>query len=450
MNIVIIGTGEIGFDLAQTLSSEDHNVVVLDNDKEALDRVDESMDVLTQQGSATSASDLVKANVRSADIVIAVTSIDEVNMIAPLMSKRLGAKMTIARVRNAELSHKDSPLRPTDLGIDVIIHPELSAAHEIVKLLKRSSASDIINLADGKMQLIGIRLNQESPLNNKTLEEYATDLDETVFRVVAIARGGRTIIPSGSTKLQSLDQVFILAETNNIPKLIESTGRKEDKIEQIMIAGGTPIGSMITRILSEDKRQEWNIKLIEPDLNRANRLADELPDVMVLNGNSTDPDLLAVEGIMNTDAFISVTDDEESNIISCLMAKHMKVQKTVALVSKSDYIPLSQTIGLDAAVNKKSSASNEIHRYVRRGRVISATALQGIKAEVIELQAGEKSKVTNKTLRNLKLPDGSVIGGILRNGSTEIATGNSQIQPNDRVIIFCLPQAVEKMTNLFK
>lgn len=451
MNIVIIGVGEIGFDLAEMLSNEEHNVVVLDSNKASLDRVNESMDVLTLQGSATSAGDLVEAQVRTADIVIAVTSIDEVNMIASLMSKRLGAQMTIARVRSDELSRKNTPLRPTDLGIDVIIHPELSAAHEIVKLIKRSSASDIINLADGKMQLIGIRLNRESPLNKKTLEEYATDLDETVFRVVAIGRGGRTIIPSGATKLQSMDQVFILAETKNIPRLIESTGRHEDAIDSIMIAGGSPIGAMIARILSNDKHQEWNIKLIEPDEDTAAQLADELPDnVLVLNGNPTDPDLLAVEGISKTDAFISVTDDEESNIISCLMAKHMEVRKTVALVSKSDYIPLSQTIGLDAAVNKKSSASNEIHRYVRRGRVISTTALQGIRAEVIELQAGQKSKVIKKPLRKLTLPEGSVIGGILRNGTTEIATGDSQIRPNDRVIIFCLPQAVEKMTALFQ
>jgi trk system potassium uptake protein TrkA len=170
----------------------------------------------------------------------------------------------------------------------------------------------------------------------------------------------------------------------------------------------------------------------------------------VLNGNPSDPDLLASEGITDTDTFISVTKDEESNIISCLMAKHLKVKKTVALVSKSDYIPLSQTIGLDAAVNKKSAASNEIHRYVRGGRVISVTALKGIKAEVIELLATEKSKITKKPLHKISFPDGSVVGGILREDSAEIATGDSHIRAGDRVIIFCLPDAVPKITSLFK
>jgi trk system potassium uptake protein TrkA len=221
------------------------------------------------------------------------------------------------------------------------------------------------------------------------------------------------------------------------------------EIERVMIAGGTPIGAMIARILCQDEKK-WNIKLIEPDYDTAAELAQELKDVLVLNGNPTDPDLLAAEGITDTDAFISVTDDEESNIISCLMAKHLEVQKTVALVSKSDYIPLSQTIGLDAAINKKSAASNEIHRHVRGGRVISVTTLQGIKAEVIELQAAPKSKITKKPIRKIKFPEGCVVGGILSNGSTDIATGQSQIQPNDRVIIFCLPEAIDKVTSLFK
>lgn len=220
-------------------------------------------------------------------------------------------------------------------------------------------------------------------------------------------------------------------------------------MNRVMIAGGTPVGTMVARILMNEEKK-WNIKLIEPDYDTAAELAQELKDVLVLNGNPTDPDLLASEGITETDAFISVTKDEESNIISCLMAKHLEVKKTVALVSKSDYIPLSQTIGLDAAVNKKSAASNEIHRHVRGGRIISVTALKGIKAEVIELQAAEKSKIVKKPIHKISFPDGCVVGGIARDSSIEIATGQSHIQPGDRVIIFCLPDAIPKITSLFK
>jgi trk system potassium uptake protein TrkA len=449
LKIIIIGAGEIGYELASLLSKEHHDVIVLDRDKEALNKVTENLDVLCFEGNATSAEDLVEAGMKDADIMVAVTSIDEVNMIASMMSKRLGVDLVIARVRSEELSRPNAPLKSTDLGIDVLIHPERSAALEIIRLIKRSSASDLINLADGRMQLIGLRIGKQSPLVGKSLTEYAASYPDLTFRVVAIWRNDLTIIPDGSTKIQAYDQFFILAKTDTIPEVITTTGKPDLELNRIMIAGGTPIGAIIARILSQEEKK-WKIKLIEPDEDVAIELAQELKDVLVLNGNPTDPDLLATEGITDTDAFISVTDDEESNIISCLMAKHLEVKKTIALVSKSDYIPLSQTIGLDAAINKKSAASNEIHRHVREGRVISVTSLQGIKAEVIELQAAENSKVVKKPIHKTRFPNGCVIGGILRNGSADIATGQSQIQPNDRVIIFCLPEAIDKITSLFK
>lgn len=448
MKIVIIGAGEIGYELANILSTEKHDVIVLDRAKDCLDRVSQNLDVLSVEGNATSAQDLVKAGVGDCDIMIAVTSIDEVNMIASMMSKRLGAEMVIARIRSEELSRPNAPLKPIDLGIDVIIHPEFSAAQEIVRLIKRASASDLINLADGKMQIIGLRIAKDSPLVGKSMQEYAEQYPDFDFRVVAIGRKNLTIIPDGEIRIQPLDHIFVLSQTEHIPKVVETTGKAILEIERIMIAGGTPVGAMIARLLSNES-SIVNIKLIEPDFDTAEALAGELRDVLVLHGNPTDPNLLATEGITDTDAFVSVTDDEESNIISCLMAKHLEVKKTVALVSKPDYIPLSHTIGLDVAVNKKSAASNEIHRYVREGRVISVTSLQGIKAEVIELQAAEGSKVTKKPIQKISFPKGSVIGGILRNGKTEIAVGNSQIKPDDRVIIFCLPDAVETLTKLF-
>lgn len=450
MKIVVIGAGEIGYDLASVLSSEKHDVVVMDREKSCLNRVSESLDVLTVEGNATSIRDLVNAGVSDVDILISVTSVDEVNMISCMIGKRLGAKMTIARVRSEEFSGDDSPLTPSDLGIDVVIHPELSASQEIAHLLKRSSASDVINLADNQMQLIGIRLESTSPLLGNSLNEYADQYPELAFRVVAIGRRGRTIIPNGSVKMQKYDQIFILAETQDINAIVKSTGKKETELNSVMIAGGSGMGAMIAKLLSDDQGKDWSIKLIEPDYERAEDLAIEMKNVMVLHGNPTDPDLLATEGINEMDAFIAVTDDEESNIISCLMAKHLEVKKTVALVSKPDFIPLAQTIGLDAVVNKKVAASNEIHRYVRRGNVVSVTELRGIKAEVIELKAGEGSAITKKPIRKLKLPDECIIGGVLCNGKVEIAVGSTHIQAEDRVIIFCLPSSVDKITKLFQ
>ncbi|TNE71178.1 Trk system potassium transporter TrkA [bacterium] len=448
MKIVIIGAGEVGYYLGGLLSKNQHDVIILDRDKEALSRVSEKLDVLTLEGNATSGKDLIEAGVDTADIVVAATSIDEVNMIAAMMSKRLGVKQVIARVRSNELSSPNSPIKPSDLGIDVVIHPEYSVALDIVQLLKRAAASDVLNIAGGTMQLVGIKIDSKSPLIGKTLIEYTQDMASTVFRVVAVARGGFTIIPKGDTKLQKNDQFFVLAKSSDVKTIIKSTGHDERSLSKVMIAGGSRIGEMIAEMLMEDTK-DWRVKLIEPDYDKAYELAENLRDVLVLNGNPADPDLLVSEGIDDMDAFISVTEDEESNIISCLMAKHLEVRKTVALVSKPSYIPLSQTIGLDAAVNVKQSASNEIHRHVRQGRVLAVTALHGIDAEVLELIASGNSKLINKPLHTLRFPKGSVVGGIIHEGQAEIAVGTSVIRENDRVILFCLPDAIEEVTKCF-
>lgn len=448
MNIVIIGAGNVGFDLGKILSESHHDVTILDRDKQALNRVSEKLDVLIVEGNATSARDLIKANVKDSDIVIAATSVDEVNMIASMLSKRLGAKKVIARIRNDELTSENAPIKAIDLGIDVVIHPEYSAALEIVQLLKRASASDVINLADGKLQLVGIKIESHSPLVQKSLIEYAQDLEPVIFRIVAIYRGGLTIMPKGHIRIQKNDQIFVLAKIKDIPELVKSTGNLERKLSKIIISGGSAIGELIAKMLTKQDKK-WNIKLIEPDYNKANELAQELKNVLVLHGNPTDPDLLAQEGIAETDAFIAVTDDEESNIISCLMAKHLNVYKTVALVSKPDYIPLSQAIGLDTAINIKLSVANEIYRHVRKREVLSVASLHGIEAEVLELRANFSSKIANKPLYKIKLPHGVVIGAIIRSNDVEIATGNSVIQEHDSVIVFCLTSSVDEIIALF-
>ena len=276
MKIVIIGTGEIGYDLASVLAKEKHDVTLLDRDRECLQKAAETLDVLTVEGNATSANDLVKARVGEAHILIAVTSVDEVNMISAMMGKRLGCPTVIARVRSDEFSQLNAPLSPNDLGIDVMIHPELSAAKEIAHLLKRSAANDVINLAENRMQLVGIRLDKHSPLLGMSLIEYAQMYAHTIFRVVAIGRRGHTLMPSGSVKMQAYDQIFILAKTEDIPGLITSTGKEETELSRIMIAGGSAIGRMIARLLCLDERKKWSVKLIEPNFDQANELAVEL------------------------------------------------------------------------------------------------------------------------------------------------------------------------------
>ena len=448
MKILITGAGEVGFELAKVLSEEKQDVTVLDERRRCLQRVVENLDVLTVEGNATSPNALVEAGAKTADLMVAVTSSDEVNIIASMMGKRLGVKKVIARVRNDELSREDSPISPSELGIDLMIHPELAAANDIFQLVKRASASDVVSLADEQIQLIGLRVEKDSDVLNYTLEELQKKYEGIIFRVVAISRRGTTIIPRGRNRLMANDHIFIVVKIQHVKTLIMATGHSDQKLRRVMIAGGTELGRMIARKLCADK-QKWEIKLIEPDPEMAMEIANNNRDILVLNGNPTDPNLLVIEGVQEMDAFVSVTEDEESNIISCLMAKHLEVKKTVALVSKSQYVPLSQTIGIDAIVNIKSSASDEIHRQIRQGMLITVKALQGIKAEIIEVIARGSSRMLNKPIHSLKLPDGIVIGAILRNGDAFIATGESIIQKNDRVIILALPNAIQQVEQLF-
>ncbi|MGM0739654.1 MAG: Trk system potassium transporter TrkA [Bacteroidota bacterium] len=448
MKIIIIGSGEIGFHLSKLLSDEEHDVTVLDHDTAALRKLNENCDVLTVEGKATSMRALLAAGADQAHMIVAATSVDEVNMVVSMITKRLGAKRVIARIRNDELFNHGSPLKPSDIGIDVLIHPEQHVAAEIVRLIKRAAASDLVSIADDRLQLIGIRLDATSPLLGTTLEQYASHAVDVDFRVVAILRRGRTIIPEGSDSFRENDHIFIMAVKEDVPAVIASTGRKESRIKKIMIAGGTSIGTRVTEMLSRDKG-DWRIKLIEPNSEKSLNLAGRLHNALILNGDPTDPDLLVSEGIADTDAFIAVTPDEESNIISCLMAKHLRVSKTVALVSKAEYIPMSQTIGLDAAVNKKLSVTNEIHRQIRQGQVISTYAPYGSEAEIMELRVSEKSRAAGKRIEELKLPKRSIIGGIVQNGNAVVATGQTLIKSGDHIVMFCFPEVLAEVTRYF-
>jgi trk system potassium uptake protein TrkA len=425
------------------LAREKQDVTVIDENQTALQNCAESNDILTILGNATSPSTLVKANVQQADLVIAATNSDEVNIVASMMCKRLGAGKVIARVRNDELLGKDAPIKPEDLGIDFIINPELSLAEEIVLLVKRAAATDLIELAEGKMQVIGIRLPKDSPVINLSLSEYAQHNKNIDFRVVAIHRGAITIIPSGKEKLRANDQIFVIALSHDIKQIIRSTGIGERSVQEIMIAGGSQVGRRVAQML-QAAGKGWHIKLLEPDYDTSYQVACEQRGILVLHGDPTDPRLLASEGITDTDVFIAVTNDEESNIISCLMAKHLQVAKVIAMVSKPDYIPLSQTIGLDASVNKKTSISNQIHQIILGENLLKVAALNGIDAEILQIKLPATSKLAGKAVNKLNL-DLCMIGGIIRNGEVYIATGDSVMMPEDNILVFCKHSAINQV-----
>ncbi|MCS7083287.1 MAG: Trk system potassium transporter TrkA [Bacteroidetes bacterium] len=446
MKIVVLGAGAVGFDIARMLSIEGHEVTVLDKNEAALSRLRDQLDVLALQGNATSARDLKEAGVHQADILIAVTSIDEVNIVACMLGWKLGARARIARVRNDELTRPGALIHPQDLGIDRVIHPEESAAQEIGLLLQRAAATDVLNLADGQMQLVGIRLDAQCPVLNIPLRELANQHTELLFRIVAIVRGQRTIIPGGGDILRRNDQIFVVAPTEQMPAIIRLLGKENVRIRTIMILGGGSVALKTAEWLVQ--KGGYTIKLIEPDRDRAVELAAELPDVLVIHGDGTDIDLLVSEGIADVDAFLAVSPDEENNLVTCLMAKHLGVPKTVALVSKPNYVPLSQTIGLDAAVNEKIAAANEVLRYVRGAHVLSVTTIPGLAAEILELEVSPRSRLRGRLLRDVSFPRGSIIGGLQRARSAVVATGQTRLEAGDRLIVFALPEALDELRRL--
>lgn len=447
MRVIVVGAGEVGYDVARMLAVEQNDVVVIDKDLDALRSVREKLDVMTVVGNGTSADILEDAGIRKADMLIAVTTVDEVNIIACMMADRLGTTTTVARVRSDEITRTRSVLKTSDFGIDLVIHPEESAANEVVRLIRRASATDLLNLADGRLQLIGIRLDPDSPAVGKTLQELAVEHDKATFRVMGIARGMRTILPGGGEVLQKNDQVFILARPKYMTYVSGMMGKTDQKAHHVMILGGTMVGAKVATQLAREKNKQ--VKLIEPDRDVAETLAENLKDVLVIHGDATDIDLLVQEGLGEMDAFVAVTNDEESNLVTCLMAKHLGVGKTVALLSKGAYIPISQSIGLDAAVSKKLAVSREIMRYLRGKHVLSVATIHGLDAEILEIEAKRGSWVSSKPLKDLRLPGGTLIGAVLHDGEVDVAIGETQILAGDRAIVFAASNLVPEIEGKF-
>lgn len=447
MKILMAGAGEVGYHLAKQLSVEEHDITVVDIDTDALSRVDSACDVMTVEGSSTSISVLKGAGIENTDLLVAVTSEETINLNTAILGKKLGANKTIARVASGEIVNDENKNIYTSLGIDHLIYPEELASREVEKLIERSAATDIHEFEDGKLSLIGLKLDRNTKLGRKTLFQIAEEYKHLKFRIVAIHRGMNTLIPSGNDILLPADQVFVITTPDSIDEFIALSGQKDVKVNNIMILGGGRIGRKSAKLLEANN---LNIKLIESDKDRTFELADYLEKTLVIQGDGRDIDLLAQEGVIDMDAFIAVTNDAETNIITCLMAKHLGVSKTIALVENVDYIALTQTIGLDSLINKKLIAANNISRFIRRANIVSIATLQGIDADAVEYIAKEKSTITKKPIRKISFPEGVIIGGYVRDGKGEIVTGDTHILPGDKVVVFGLPDSIKKAEKLFQ
>jgi len=445
MKVIIAGAGDVGFHLAKLLAYEEHEIVLIDRDQEKLKVASNSLDAITIKGNATSFSVLDEADVQDSDLFIAVTQSEETNISTAIIAKNLGAKRTVARIQNTEFLFKKEKLDLSRLGIDEIISPESLAAREINRLLKDTALTDTFMFEQGVLSLIGVNVEENSELTRKTLSQLSEKQDHE-FINVAILRENATIIPHGDSQLLPHDHAYFIALPNGVEKVIQLAGKQKVVIKNIMILGGSKVGFHAAKKLSK----KFKVKLIEKDKDKAFELADQLPDVMVINGDGRDVELLSEEGIGNVDAFIAVTGNSETNIISCLVAKTTGVKKTISLVENIDYIHLSQNIGVDTMINKKLIAANFIFRYIRKGDVISLASIHGVDAEVVEFMVNENSKIANKIIKNINFPQNAIIGGVIRQGVGYITLGDSYLLPNDRVVVLCKSECIRKVEEFFK
>jgi len=446
MKIIIAGAGDVGFHLAKLLVLENHEITVIDLNEAKLTQLAKQLDVVTIKGNGTSFSVLEEANVSNSDLFISVTNSEEANISTCIIAKHLGANKTIARIQNTEFLIRKDKLDLYDLGIDEIISPESLAGREIKRLLREIALTDSFDFDGGKLSLIGLPIHESSPLSGKTLLE-ASKLDPTnSFITVAILRNNETIIPHGDDRFEINDHAYFIALPNAIDKVIMlSTRERKQGLKRVMVLGGSKIGINASKQLSK----KYNVKLIEIDKQKCFELADLLPNVMVINGDARDVELLEEEGIEETDAFIAVTGNSETNIISSLVAKNHKVKKTIALVENVDYIHLSQNIGVDTMINKKLIAANFIFRYIRKGDIINLTSIHGVDAEVLEFIIKVESKITRDTLRSLDVPDSVIVAGVIRKGEAIIPKGDFQFRPKDRAVVLCKPESIQQVEEYF-
>lgn len=445
MKIIIAGDGEVGFHIAKLLSDEHHDITIVDPHRDLLEMLESQTDLLTITGDSTSVSVLESAGVAEADLLISVVHDERVNIVTSVLGKKLGAKRTICRVNNSEFLQPENKAMLKSLGVDSVISPESIAAKEVIDLLNQTAATEVFDFSGGKLSLFLIKLDQNAKVFNRTLSQVALDYPSLAFRAVAIHRQGKTIIPRGDDRFMVDDLAYVITKPEGIDQMIAMSGKTKIDIKNVMIIGGGRIGRLSAMSLEND----FNLKVIDISRERCEQLGSFLTKTLVINGDARDMNLLEDEGIRNMDAVIAVTRDSETNILICLMARKYGVRRTIALVENITFIDIAQNMGIDTIINKKLITASHIVRFTLDAQVTSIKCLNGVDADVLEFLVKEKSQVTHKMIRNIKFPSNAIIGGLVRNNEGLIAIGDLEILPNDKVVVFSLPEAMSRVDKLF-
>jgi trk system potassium uptake protein TrkA len=440
MNLIIVGAGEVGYHLAARLSQQKMDIAVIEKDEEKAARVIDTLDVQAIHGSGSSVETLKQAGIENADMLIAVTNSDEVNMISCLVASVQSKAITkIARIRNPEYNQSLGIIGENHLNIDLAINPEFELVNTLARLVEIPDATDVVEFAEGRVRITGIKVDPNSYVAGKKLRNLTQENEQHDIIIAALFRGDKIIIPRGNDIIESNDLVYAVTESKKIAAVTNYFKEKAQKISRIMILGGGDIAVELAQCL---EKKGITIKLIENDEERCEEIADKLEKTIVLRGSGTDQELLEEENIKDVDVFIATSEDEQTNILVSLLAKRLGAKKVISLINNLSYTSLVSNIGVDTVVSPHLSAINRILQFIRKGKVLSVASFHEESAEAIEIVALDTSDLVNKPLRDIKFPRGAIIGAVVRDTEIIIPTGDTIILPGDRVIIFTLTSAI--------
>lgn len=445
MSVLIIGAGDVGYMIAKRLSEEDLDVFVVEKDENKVNRLSQMLDVKVVHGSGSSLACLKNANLENTEMLIAVTDSDEVNLVASFIAGSFTDIPTkIVRIRGKEYGSARKIFDEEHLDIDLIINPELEATRTIENLLDIPGSQDAVMIADGRMRLGGFKVAEGSPIAGKELRELSSNGYGVRFLITAVLREGKLLIPKGRDQILPGDRVYVVLEQEDNRDIMKFMGVREKPAHNVMIYGGSMTGEMLAARL---ENRGMNVKLIDHDEARCVELSEKLARTTVLNVASMNREMLDAERVADMDAFIAVSGDEEANILSSLLAKRMGNPHVVTQVNNLDYISLVSDIGVDAVINPRMVAVAKILQYIRKGKIFSITSLADIEAEVIEVEAMETSDLVDRPIKEIKWPAGAIIAGVIRQGQGRVIvpTGDTIIDPGDRVIIFARQGVMPKV-----
>ncbi len=446
MRILIVGAGIVGFNLAEELSQEGHDIAIIDTDADRIKSIADKLDVLSVNGNACLPSVLDKARIRKAEMVIAVTEKDEVNLMVSFLAYKFNVKKRFARLRHSEFTSEEKIFEPGELYVDHAINPGQIVIDSILMILKTPGAVNVAEFANGEILLRGFDVDENAPIANKTIKELRAVSELNSFLVVAIVQNGSLVIPKDEDILHVGDKIYLLVDKELLPLVLPMLNRKVDEVQKIVIYGANRVSVNLAKKL---EKFIPDLTLIEPDIERANYAADTLSNAMILHGNGTDIDLYNDINIQDADFFLSLSDDDESNILSALLAKKYGAKRVVVITNDPDYLPILDSIGMDVTINPRLISVSAILRHVRRGQVVNVHKLMEGEAEVIEIHVSEDSKVANQKINKLKIPQDALVGAILRNGEMVVPNGDTIIKGGDSVILVTMPHSIDKVEKIF-